>query len=508
MSADGPGRRLADKCLGALPARLRTAGALIGLLLVLGLGLRAYHYLRDPSLWHDEAALVLNVIGKGFGELLGPLLFSEAAPPLFLWAERAVVLLLGDGTYALRLLPFLASCAALLLFVPAARGLLRPAAVPWAVFLFACNDHLLWHASEAKPYSIDVLAATALAALWCRTRGWPLERQALLYAALAPFVIFLVYPGCFLCGGLLLALLPALGRARARLTAWLAYGALALGVGAAFLLLYVGPARAQRSTAMEQCWVDAFPPWGRPWDVPHWALRSTLDVLRYCCEPAGNVLALLLFAGAVALWRRGARAALVLLLAPAGLALAASFVGGYPYTGGRVLVYLTPAVVLLIAEGVPPALAWLRDRSRWAAVPLVLVLLAPLGLAAVNAAFPGGRADNAGATAYVLAERRPGDVIAGNAWEHVYYFRHLGAAFVPDRRVEGVPAGRLWVVVSGLPPAGREEKMRWLAPGGWQVVRRREFAKTTVFLLQPPHSQAPAGATAQRAVFAGEGPHE
>src|SRR5215469_163176 len=97
----------------------------------LGLGLRLYHYLRDPSIWHDEAALVLNVLGKGFGELLGALQFAEASPPLFLWLERAVALALGDGTYAFRLVSVLASSLALLLMVPLARCVLQPRAVPW-----------------------------------------------------------------------------------------------------------------------------------------------------------------------------------------------------------------------------------------------------------------------------------------------------------------------------------------------------------------------------------------
>ena len=362
-------------------------------------GARAFGYLRNPSLWHDEAALVLNVIGKGFAELLGPLFYSEAAPPLFLWAERAAVLLLGDSTYALRLLPFLAGCLSLLLFVPLARGLLRPEAVPWAVLLFAFNDHLLWHASEAKPYSIDVLAATALAALWWRTRGWPLGRQALLYAALAPLVIFLVYPGCFLLGGLMLALLPVLWRERRSPAAWLAYAVLALSVGAAFLLLYVGPAAAQRNGDIDSCWVVGFPPWGRGWwAVPVWVVKSSLDMLCYCCAPAGNALVVLLIVGAVGLWRRGERAALLLLLAPAGLALAASFLGGYPYTGTRILVYLTPAVVLLIAAGVPPALDWLRARTRLGTAALVIVLLAAVGTVAHNTAVPYGRPDLAGAS--------------------------------------------------------------------------------------------------------------
>src|SRR5262245_3930979 len=104
-------------------------------LVALGLALRLYHYLRNPSVWHDEAMLILNVLAKSFGELLGPLDFVQAAPPLFLWAEKAVLLTLGESTYALRLVPFLAGCAALLLVVPVARRILHPRAVPWAVLL-------------------------------------------------------------------------------------------------------------------------------------------------------------------------------------------------------------------------------------------------------------------------------------------------------------------------------------------------------------------------------------
>src|SRR5260370_41385151 len=141
------------------PARYRFAAWVIPVLVFLGLGLRTYHYLRLPSVWHDEAALLMNVLDKDFGELLGPLRWHEAAPPLFLWVERAVFLTLGDNLLALRLVPFLASCAALLLMVPVARSLLPRPAVPWAVVLFPSSDQLAWHACEAKPYPPDILPA-------------------------------------------------------------------------------------------------------------------------------------------------------------------------------------------------------------------------------------------------------------------------------------------------------------------------------------------------------------
>src|SRR5262245_31090979 len=122
----GPRRRAVPSPLAkARPAAVARGGLLIRhsvpFFVVLGLIIRFFHYVRDPSMWHDEAALVLNVIGKSFGELLGPLYWSEAAPPLFLWAERGISLVLGDRTVALRLLPFLSGCAALVCLAPLAR---------------------------------------------------------------------------------------------------------------------------------------------------------------------------------------------------------------------------------------------------------------------------------------------------------------------------------------------------------------------------------------------------
>ena len=61
------------------------------------MGLRSYHYLRGPAVWHDEAALIVNVLEKDYAGLLGPLRFHEAAPPLFLWLEKAVSNTLGEA---------------------------------------------------------------------------------------------------------------------------------------------------------------------------------------------------------------------------------------------------------------------------------------------------------------------------------------------------------------------------------------------------------------------------
>jgi hypothetical protein len=454
------------------------------LLVALGLALRLFHYLRNPSVWHDEAAVLVNVLDRTFVELLGPLRFAEAAPPLFLWAERAVALLFGDSTYSLRLLPFLASCASLLLLAWVARRVLAPRAVPWAVLLFATSEMLLWHACEAKPYSLDVFAAVLLLALFVATHGWPLGRQLLVYAPLAPLVIFLCYPGCFLCGGLLLALLPAVYRSR-RCSHWLQYAGLALLVGGSFLLLYYGPVRAQRCEAMDSCWPRQFPDWQRPWRVPDWTFFSTLEVVRYCCEPTGTVLSALAAVGAVLFWRNGQRRLLVLGLAPLGLALVASFLRAYPYGGVRVVVYAAPALVLLIAAGTPACLAWLRQRHAWAPLGLFPLLLAPAVLAAQLVVDPWERADCSGASAFVRRQLRAGDRITGNSWEYLYYFRRLGPRYVPLAEWDWrPPPGRVWVVLSAPNPDDRRQLLRRFAPPGWRAEQAAAYEATDVFLLK------------------------
>ncbi len=194
--------------------RLPSARTLLWVAVAVGLALRGYHYLRNPPLWHDEAALVVNVLQLDFHALLGPLRHTQAAPPLFLWLERAVVLLAGDGLYAMRAPLFVASCVTLVLFARLARRVLDAGPAALAVGLFAVADRLLWHACEVKPYTLDVLVAVLPVWWLARTGDRHLWQRCLPAAAVAPFAVWLSYPACFVAGGLLVALLPAVGRAK------------------------------------------------------------------------------------------------------------------------------------------------------------------------------------------------------------------------------------------------------------------------------------------------------
>jgi len=449
----------------------------------LGLALRAFHYLRCPSVWHDEAALIVNVLGLSFRDMLGPLLHAEAAPPLFLMIERAVVLLFGEGEYALRLVPFLASCLALVLFADLARRTLDLWTAVLAVGLFAASDRLLWHACEAKPYAIDVLIAVAAAWGFVRGETWPLWKRCLPAAVLAPVALWVSFPACFILGGLLLALAPL-----ARTASWgnrAAFSLLVVVIGAAFVALALGPAAAQRNPDMEACWAGHFPNWSRPWTVPLWAVAGTFEVARYCLLPFGQVMLVFAVVGAISLTRT--RAGLVVALAaPLGLALVAALLHKYPYGGSRLEVFAAPALCLLGAEGVRRSALWAAPRSRVGAVIVVLIALVPIGQTLYRTVKPWERAAHNDAAAHVLRHRTEGDAILVNHWEDEYYFRHAAnwrgwnGTFEP----RDLTAKRIWIV---LAMDHESERFPFPPPAGWHVAEATLFRRVTVFRLERIH---------------------
>src|SRR5204863_6818020 len=102
-----------------------------------------------------------------------------------------------------------------------------------------------------------------LLAVFCWTASWQLRSRLLVYGLLGPVLIFLAYPGCFLCGWLLVALLPAVHRERQTST-WLGYGLLVTAIFAAFAFLAAGPVRAQRCETIVSFWQGTCPRWNRP----------------------------------------------------------------------------------------------------------------------------------------------------------------------------------------------------------------------------------------------------
>lgn len=459
---------------------------LLPLIVVMGMGLRAYHYGRDRAVWQDEAGLLLTVTARDYHDLLiGRLDYHQAAPPLYLGTLKTVALILGDSSYALRLPSFLASCFGLLLFAFTARRLLSAGAAVWAVLWFAVSEQLLWHGSEAKAYSVDVLAAALVLALPCCLGLASLRRQLTAYTLLAPLLLLSSYPAAFLCSGLVLAYLPVVIRQRERGT-WLAYAALTATTGIVLVGMVLGPVRCQHDAEIHSCWVACMPNWQRPATVPLWFLSAPFEVCRYCCKPFGQVLALFALVGAVVWWRSGERTRVRMMLAPILLALAAACFHAYPFGGARVLAYATPAILLLAAAGVPFVWSVLRNRSRFACAIMLALLLAPFASSLVQVVRPWTEADVPAAAAFVESQRRSEDLIIGNDVAQQYYFRRLGSAFhlLDDSPFPSPQGDRLWILMTAaLTQTERERLASYFVPHGWRVHQHQEFAFTTVLLF-------------------------
>ena len=348
------------------------------LAVALGLALRLYHFLRCPAVWQDEAALMINVLELDYAQMFGPLLKAEAAPPLFLVLQKAIIVLFGDSEYAFRFIPYFVSTLGMVVFARLML-LVRPG---WpavlGTLLYACSDRLLWHSCEAKPYIIDSTLAVIFAYWFVRSEHWSLAWRCLPLTVVVPIAMWCSFPFCFVIGGVLLGLLPAIRQASS--IGRLSYLLLTLAVFASFLALGLGPAKAQRHPEMDACWVTHFPDYSKPWLVPVWVILSTFEVARYCFLPIGQVMILFAAIGGCQLLRRGEYRRLAVAITPMVLTLIAALLKAYPYGSSRLEVFVTGGLTWLSVEGFVFLWHRLASRSQWLALSLLIWFLVPVAL--------------------------------------------------------------------------------------------------------------------------------
>ncbi len=350
-------------------------------LMGLGVFLRVVVYLWGRSYWLDEGTLLGNILGKSVLDFSGYLQGDQLAPFGFLIAERVLVALLGSSEYVTRLIPLACAIGSLWLFrALVVRSLAFPAALV-AMALFALSDDLVYYASELKPYSSDVAVSLIVLLAGARMKESPLgPRQAL---ALTPLLIaapWLSFPSAFVVAGVGLPLLIGrlvkrtwsdVARLTALAAAWLLSFALAYRASHALL----NPA-----TTMYVFWDFAFlpfPPRGAddlrrlagvlldvfvnplnllPWFLPAWCVIFPVA---------------LMLIGLASLSRRD-RTAMLLLVVPILLAMAAASARRYPFHG-RLILGLVPAFFILLAEGAD----WFRlNLGRRPFLAIALLLLA------------------------------------------------------------------------------------------------------------------------------------
>ncbi|HZW30438.1 MAG TPA: glycosyltransferase family 39 protein [Isosphaeraceae bacterium] len=358
-----------------------------------GVFLRVLVYLTNRTMWLDEMSLATNLIGRPILDFSEPLSGDQLAPFLFLMVERALVQLLGDSNFALRLLPLAAGIAALALFAHLARRLLPRRAALVALVLFALSDDLIYYSSEVKPYAVDLVVGLAITLAACDALGRPASRGSVevlaAAAALAPWCSFasaFVIAGC----GATLWLDRLLARDLRSALIWLIVG---MGWLAIFLVSVAGSrALLTPYTTMYRFWDFAFLPIQPPLSQDK-LLKAGGILLELFVNPLNLVAplwprvavlvpVLLLALGGVSRFQRSWPTGLLLVL-PIVLALVASALKQYPLHG-RLILELVPALFLLIAEGTE----WLgRGDSRHLGLLYKAVLILLLAYPCLSAVY-------------------------------------------------------------------------------------------------------------------------
>jgi hypothetical protein len=405
----------------------RPATATIGIV-VIGIVLRLWQYLSNPSLWIDEAALARNIIDRPVRALFGPLDYAQVAPPGFLLIEKAAVLTVGSSEYALRLFPLICGIASLLAFAWLAHHLLDDWAAPFAAGLFALGAPFVFFAAQVKQYASDIMASVVVlaAAAWMRQQPGDI-RRSMAVGLVGGVAVFFSQPACFIVAGIgaSFAILHLLERPRP------AIGPLAVvGImwGLALSVAIVLGLRAMSPTDrlyMHWYWSGGF------WPVPPRSasdLRWPFEQLTYAFGAFGSgprrtngglnypwsaIFAVVMLTGYVTLWRNRRDVALF-LVAPVLITLVASAFWLYPFTG-RVLSFLEPGFLVATAAGARHVLEIWPNRLR-PATPALLAILGGSPVFAAVRGLPPERVEHIRPLVGTVADRlAPGDAV------YVYY---------------------------------------------------------------------------------------
>ena len=367
--------------------------------LAAGVLLRIAHYLSGRSLWVDEARLALNIATRNYAGLLLPLDYDQAAPPLFLWAEKLATQVFGINELTLRALPLVAGIAAMFLFVPVARRLLPGWPGVVAIASACLAPTLVFYSAELKPYIVDLAICLLLVRATLAWRenpaGW-LGRHLPVIGILS---VWASLPAAFVLAAVAGAMVfserrdlrHALDRMRVTLAGW------ALSVAVAYLVLY----RAAAGNAyLQEFWSNSFLALGHHDRLTRvtaaaqdilWGLTlgyyrppieaSPLPPLLYTVmSNMVTVLLVVVTVGLVASLRRWKAWESVLVLGPSVGLICASAVSLYPLSL-RLVLFVAPALYLTLFAGADRILAllpaWAGPRAAtvcaggWLAAQLV-----------------------------------------------------------------------------------------------------------------------------------------
>lgn len=397
---------------GTDSTRLSAAAAI--LISAFGIAIRLRVYAAGRSLWYDEAVLALNLVHRSLGDMIPPYDYGQVAPVGFMLLAKSVMLLLGNTDYVLRIIPLLAGVAAVPLTYLLARKWSRGWAPLLALGMFALAPTLIYYSSEVKQYSSDSLATVALLlAGWACSNEDHAPKPVIVLGAVGLLAMWMSHPAVFVLAGVLLTLaVPVLlRRSWPQLWRLVVLGAL---FAANFALVYLTSLRLWAGqSGLSDFWQGSFAPLSGP-DALAWYRQALGDVANPSALSIGFLALALFLLGMISFGLRSRRL-LAMAAAPILIALVASSLHLYPFSG-RFLLFTVPIAFIITAEGVE----WIRlGVARWnaalgnlvAAACAVAMLIEPAGIALKWIQSPPMRDHIKPALAYLSQHRQPSDVI-------------------------------------------------------------------------------------------------
>jgi len=115
------------------------------------------NFLSYRSLWHDEAALALNIVNKSIFELFEPLEYNQVAPIGFLVFQKGISWIFGYTDWSLRIFPMLSFFISIIAFFKLSKELfLEKSLALFCTLFFVSSQIILSYSNEVKPYISDL----------------------------------------------------------------------------------------------------------------------------------------------------------------------------------------------------------------------------------------------------------------------------------------------------------------------------------------------------------------
>jgi len=335
--------------------------------IVVGVLLRVRRFLAPQGLLHDEVLLALNLRERGLWELLLPLGYEQAAPVGFLWLTRIACAIGGFHEYVLRIVPLLASVAILVVAWVGLRKRLDSLVMLGLLVLLSLSEYLIGYGVQIKQYTFEALCALIILVATLKFADKPFSyRRVSLFAGFGAVIVWFAHTSVFVLAGVgTYLIVAAIGRRR--FAEGLAYVGMSGMWLASFGVNYFAISRHySRSDYLTSYWESGFPrsvaDFG--WFVA--TFRGVVDsplALKFA-----SLVGVLMVIGVFNLWMR-ARRMLWLAFFPIVFTLLAAVFQKYPFQE-RLVIFLVPAMLLLVASSLIPA----KAGAMWGVVVKVLFL--------------------------------------------------------------------------------------------------------------------------------------